>query len=120
MAAASEGLSGQLDYSEVSPGTSKAHGISSDSAADFQNFLSVPACEVGEPRNVRLYEILPLLDLIKVLASADRRAPMPDVAGLTVPVFLDSFNSRLGDLSFHSDSTPGSKYAINLLAGIPG
>src|SRR5207302_3936148 len=62
---------------------------------DLEHAPAAPAFEVGEARDMRLYEVLPRLDLVEVLPATDGSGRMADVAGATIPVVPDLLDWHL-------------------------
>src|SRR5262245_32389359 len=56
-------------------------GVRADAATDFEHALAAPAREVGEGRNMRLDEILALLNLVEIGARSDRLVGVAQIAG---------------------------------------
>src|SRR5581483_908264 len=54
-------------------------------AADLQDLLAAPPLELGEAGEVRLHEILPLLDLVEIFAGARLARRVAHVAGPAIP-----------------------------------
>ena len=73
---------------------SEIHRRGSNSTPDFEDALSSPAFKLREPRNVRLDEMLALLDFVEILAAADGLRRMPNIARSRVPIGLDGLNAR--------------------------
>ena len=84
-----ERLGREVDRRQLGACTGEVDRVGADAAADLEHTLAAPALEVREPRNVRLDEVLPRLDLVEVLARPDGLRRVPDVAGPRIPVALD-------------------------------
>lgn len=91
------GFFGKIDGGDLGARAGKVDGVRADAAADFQDFLALPALELGKCRNVVLDEVLPGLDLVKIFLRADGRGGMPDVTGASIPVVADARDFDMGE-----------------------
>src|SRR5207245_4767600 len=91
-----EALLGKVDHRDVRAGPSEVDGVGADAAADLEHFLAAPELELSELRDVGLDEILASLDLIEILARADRVGRVADIAGPSVPVGANLVDDRGG------------------------
>ena len=82
-------LAGQVDRRQLGARPGEVDRVGADPATDLEYPLSVPPLKLREPRNVRLHESTSGLDLVEVLARANRLGRVPDVAGTIVPVAAD-------------------------------
>ncbi len=67
----SQRLLREIHRRDAGPGPGEADRVRSNPAADLQDLLPVPPFELGEPGDVRLHEVLPGLNLLKILAGSD-------------------------------------------------
>lgn len=86
------GFFGKVHGGDLRAGTSKVDGVCTDAAANFQDFLALPAVEFGESGDVILDEVLTSLYLVEIFPRANRSRGVADVTGAVVPVVLDAGN----------------------------
>ena len=84
------GLVGKVHGGNLRAGAGEIDGVRADAAADFQDFLAVPAVEVGECRNVILDEVFPGFHLVEIFPRPYRSGRMVDIARAGVPVIADA------------------------------
>jgi hypothetical protein len=87
----------QFDRCDSGSGAREVDRIGADAAPDLEHALAGPPGELGETGDVRFDEILALLDLIEVLARADRFRRVPDIAGPHVPIRADRVDRDIGE-----------------------
>ena len=73
----------------------KIDGVRTNPAPHFEDFFFAPAREFSASWDVGFHKVLPRLDLVEILLSADGLSRMPNIARTPVPVIL-----HLIDLNF--------------------